>query len=112
TKIARPAVSQQALEQSWFELEQRAGSLVRSEEHTSELQSVRHLVCRLLLEKKNCVDREGDDADDRRTAFRSDDVRRDAHPRAAVTHQLPVGGRPLARAIESWRSVKPRDSHR
>src|SRR5262245_64501265 len=27
--------------------------LVRSEEHTSELQSLRHLVCRLLLEKKN-----------------------------------------------------------
>src|SRR5947199_4992263 len=26
--------------------------LVRSEEHTSELQSLRHLVCRLLLEKK------------------------------------------------------------
>src|SRR5262245_62966253 len=29
--------------------EQRPG---RSEEHTSELQSLRHLVCRLLLEKK------------------------------------------------------------
>src|SRR5205814_8849435 len=29
----------------------RAGR--RSEEHTSELQSLRHLVCRLLLEKKN-----------------------------------------------------------
>src|SRR5437899_12426383 len=29
--------------------EQSAG---RSEEHTSELQSLRHLVCRLLLEKK------------------------------------------------------------
>src|SRR5438045_7403036 len=29
----------------------RAGRL-RSEEHTSELQSLRHLVCRLLLEKK------------------------------------------------------------
>src|SRR5205814_5903330 len=28
---------------------------VRSEEHTSELQSLRHLVCRLLLEKKNLV---------------------------------------------------------
>src|SRR5262245_65341242 len=28
------------------------GALVRSEEHTSELQSLRHLVCRLLLEKK------------------------------------------------------------
>src|SRR5258705_9755865 len=27
-------------------------SPVRSEEHTSELQSLRHLVCRLLLEKK------------------------------------------------------------
>src|SRR5947199_3982623 len=27
--------------------------LPRSEEHTSELQSLRHLVCRLLLEKKN-----------------------------------------------------------
>src|SRR5262245_63675961 len=28
-------------------------SFARSEEHTSELQSLRHLVCRLLLEKKN-----------------------------------------------------------
>src|SRR5262245_63239549 len=27
-------------------------ALYRSEEHTSELQSLRHLVCRLLLEKK------------------------------------------------------------
>src|SRR5262245_63956654 len=27
-------------------------TVVRSEEHTSELQSLRHLVCRLLLEKK------------------------------------------------------------
>src|SRR5690554_7083873 len=30
----------------------RATSMVRSEEHTSELQSRPHLVCRLLLEKK------------------------------------------------------------
>src|SRR2546422_5051842 len=30
----------------------RAGRAVRSEEHTSELQSRLHLVCRLLLEKK------------------------------------------------------------
>src|SRR4030042_2239523 len=29
------------------------GGLARSEEHTSELQSRLHLVCRLLLEKKN-----------------------------------------------------------
>src|SRR5437899_7089298 len=32
---------------SWIQVQ------VRSEEHTSELQSLRHLVCRLLLEKKN-----------------------------------------------------------
>src|SRR5262245_64301358 len=30
----------------------RAIKKARSEEHTSELQSLRHLVCRLLLEKK------------------------------------------------------------
>src|SRR5262245_64257145 len=30
----------------------RRGRVRRSEEHTSELQSLRHLVCRLLLEKK------------------------------------------------------------
>src|SRR5438045_9652780 len=29
--------------------------VVRSEEHTSELQSLRHLVCRLLLEKKKYI---------------------------------------------------------
>src|SRR5262245_63864456 len=32
-----------------------AAGLARSEEHTSELQSLRHLVCRLLLEKKKNV---------------------------------------------------------
>src|SRR5258708_25581234 len=31
------------------------GALLRSEEHTSELQSPDHLVCRLLLEKKKTV---------------------------------------------------------
>src|SRR3989442_11692893 len=38
----------------WCERDEGHGSLiVRSEEHTSELQSRPHLVCRLLLEKKN-----------------------------------------------------------
>src|SRR5262245_62915702 len=32
--------------------EAQYGRSLRSEEHTSELQSLRHLVCRLLLEKK------------------------------------------------------------
>src|SRR5438309_6401885 len=31
-----------------------SGDRLRSEEHTSELQSQFHLVCRLLLEKKKC----------------------------------------------------------
>src|SRR5205814_8459318 len=34
------------------ENEQTSSIQTRSEEHTSELQSLRHLVCRLLLEKK------------------------------------------------------------
>src|SRR5690554_7597078 len=32
------------------------GTMLRSEEHTSELQSRPHLVCRLLLEKKKITD--------------------------------------------------------
>src|SRR5690625_6043181 len=36
-------------------LAQSAPGLLRSEEHTSELQSRGHLVCRLLLEKKNHI---------------------------------------------------------
>src|ERR1035441_5959866 len=35
-----------------FIYERPSTRLKRSEEHTSELQSLRHLVCRLLLEKK------------------------------------------------------------
>src|ERR1035438_4335469 len=31
--------------------EEKVNPILRSEEHTSELQSLRHLVCRLLLEK-------------------------------------------------------------
>src|ERR1035438_5618885 len=36
----------------WDSQWQRLDEDYRSEEHTSELQSLRHLVCRLLLEKK------------------------------------------------------------
>src|SRR2546429_4138383 len=41
-------------------------SMTRSEEHTSELQSRLHLVCRLLLEKKKKLE----------TTFPPDDIRR------------------------------------
>src|SRR5438309_7074888 len=36
----------------WDAVEEPSWRLLRSEEHTSELQSQFHLVCRLLLEKK------------------------------------------------------------
>src|SRR3989442_5805694 len=37
---------------TWLPLENSMPCITRSEEHTSELQSRPHLVCRLLLEKK------------------------------------------------------------
>src|SRR5437762_6639100 len=39
----------------WHRAETPAGTGVRSEEHTSELQSPMYLVCRLLLEKKKKI---------------------------------------------------------
>src|SRR5258708_24773965 len=54
---SEPVISQKSLNISGLNaLKQDAAShlnQVRSEEHTSELQSPDHLVCRLLLEKKN-----------------------------------------------------------
>src|SRR2546425_9342543 len=41
----------------WRRAMQRPASYGRSEEHTSELQSLAYLVCRLLLEKKKSYDR-------------------------------------------------------
>src|SRR5258708_5234067 len=42
------------LREEWM-VRLRAEAVVRSEEHTSELQSPDHLVCRLLLEKKKII---------------------------------------------------------
>src|SRR5262245_64303042 len=39
--------------QSTTDLSPRHSLQTRSEEHTSELQSLRHILCRLLFEKKN-----------------------------------------------------------
>src|ERR1039458_5494667 len=53
------------------------GAWIRSEEHTSELQSLRHLVCRLLLEKKKepenvaSMDKYGPFVDAKHTRFHS-----------------------------------------
>src|SRR5258705_5255769 len=49
-KPARAATTLRRMRAGWYRI---AGASARSEEHTSELQSLRHLVCRLLLEKKN-----------------------------------------------------------
>src|SRR5947199_87350 len=55
TLLSRPTSDKNALKAVVDTLEPsyRRPLLARSEEHTSELQSLRHLVCRLLLEKKN-----------------------------------------------------------
>src|SRR3989449_8401901 len=55
--IHRNSVGSRSTKRCQFGLRERAGALskpelARSEEHTSELQSRLHLVCRLLLEKK------------------------------------------------------------
>src|SRR2546425_5160147 len=45
-------ISPNAVESYTVDLHQQAYTFKRSEEHTSELQSLAYLVCRLLLEKK------------------------------------------------------------
>src|SRR2546422_9389262 len=51
-----------------------AGLRYRSEEHTSELQSRLHLVCRLLLEKKNTIRHVVVDDDQRRAVVQHEHV--------------------------------------
>src|SRR2546422_7925956 len=50
------SIVQRAALESFIKLDPRVQWRNRSEEHTSELQSRLHLVCRLLLEKKNFPD--------------------------------------------------------
>src|SRR5205814_8314347 len=52
TAAAPQVRSRERLELSALMVVSLTSVLDRSEEHTSELQSLRHLVCRLLLEKK------------------------------------------------------------
>src|SRR5437899_371738 len=51
-RFVRRAVRQARVAGLPLRLEMPLHRAIRSEEHTSELQSLRHLVCRLLLEKK------------------------------------------------------------
>src|ERR1039458_8678791 len=52
TTLFRSRAEDNALRLPVISPETRVRRPARSEEHTSELQSLRHLVCRLLLEKK------------------------------------------------------------
>src|SRR5258708_18632335 len=61
---------------------------VRSEEHTSELQSPDHLVCRLLLEKKTMSLATGEAPLHRHVGHRAGDQRSPA----LTTRALPLGG--------------------
>src|SRR5258708_20728555 len=56
----------------------------RSEEHTSELQSPDHLVCRLLLEKKT----------DRTMQWQPEFTTRGLRPRGATRHTPPAAAHP------------------
>src|SRR5688572_32756154 len=49
----RPRVRSAVAAETWYVGQANEARLLRSEEHTSELQSQSNLVCRLLLEKKN-----------------------------------------------------------
>src|SRR5438046_4317438 len=49
----RPAIPPPTMTTGTFSMRFAPGNAARSEEHTSELQSLTNLVCRLLLEKKN-----------------------------------------------------------
>src|SRR3989442_8629814 len=51
-KTADNLAQMQGAKVRWVELDELVNAVLRSEEHTSELQSRPHLVCRLLLEKK------------------------------------------------------------
>src|SRR2546422_1122298 len=52
-RLLKPPATQLELLRAGQRFPDREQSVLRSEEHTSELQSRLHLVCRLLLEKKN-----------------------------------------------------------
>src|SRR5437016_11926240 len=56
----------------------RCSTELRSEEHTSELQSLTNLVCRLLLEKKKKVKQAGDGGTETGVAVRAP-LRRSTH---------------------------------
>src|ERR1039458_7247319 len=69
---------------------------IRSEEHTSELQSLRHLVCRLLLERKNIKPHPPNAAVGTptllfRPSLRSSDLHAQTTMKAAIDDESPVG---------------------
>src|SRR5256885_13236583 len=68
------------------------GMLMRSEEHTSELQSPCNLVCRLLLEKKKMIF-DLPSAPDRQDSLASEDWERSACSAVLPAHLAPADAR-------------------
>src|SRR5204862_1231892 len=67
-------------------------SLPRSEEHTSELQSRRDLVCRLLLEKKKKKGKDGDSGQRRDQRVKEHAERDHGNSRTGPHDPIPGGG--------------------
>src|SRR5438093_5819895 len=51
-RICNSLIANSTLGSASFQMQLMSNNTIRSEEHTSELQSLTNLVCRLLLEKK------------------------------------------------------------
>src|ERR1039458_3252862 len=60
TTLFRSIAARPPFVSRWLPTPRPLTKVRRSEEHTSELQSLRHLVCRLLLEKKSHLSRNQD----------------------------------------------------
>src|SRR5690554_3814277 len=85
----------------------RTGGAIRSEEHTSELQSRPHLVCRLLLEKKKLFSSSAAWPATRSSACRDSDSEslgpvgvRETNPDSVFEPDLQISPQPLNAEVE------------
>src|SRR5205823_8500941 len=80
-------------------IRRRIASITRSEEHTSELQSLAYLVCRLLLEKKKACNGPPQRQDDWRDELLNTVIRGTSGQRLAFSRVEPLPGTTLPHAV-------------
>src|SRR2546429_1243598 len=97
-KMLLPPTARRTPLDSSYERSRSASVLARSEEHTSELQSWLHLVCRLLLEKKNTDDHRLRQLDPVVALAPKDGAARLHHLRREAHHHVPPRCHPRVRA--------------